>query len=223
LCTDMKKETKESAVVFAPIPDVVEAVRRGEMVVVTDDENRENEGDLICAAERITPALINFMARYGRGLICVALGKDRLKELDIRPARKRGRRDHFNTAFMESVDAQDGISTGISAHDRARTIQLLVDERAGPAQLVTPGHVFPLEAMEGGVLDRPGHTEAAVDLARLAGLKRAGVICEIIRDDGKMARLPDLIAFSKRHGLKITSVSDLVQWRKQHEHALQEA
>ncbi len=209
--------------VFNSIPEVLEAIARGEMVVVTDDENRENEGDLICAADRITPELINFMARYGRGLICVALARDRLYALDIRPMRARGKRDHFNTAFMESVDARDGITTGISAHDRARTIELLVSGETEPGDLVSPGHVFPLEAREGGVLDRPGHTEAAVDLARLAGLSRAGVICEIIRDDGEMARLPDLIAFAARHGLKLTSLADLVHWRRQHERVLQEA
>ncbi len=215
--------TKESTSVFSPIPAVLETIRQGEIVIVTDDECRENEGDLICAAECITPELINFMARYGRGLICVALGKDRLEALDIRPTRKRGKRDHFNTAFMESVDAREGITTGISAHDRSLTIRLLVDADAQPADLVSPGHVFPLQAMEDGVLDRPGHTEAAVDLARLAGLQRAGVICEIIRDDGQMARLPDLIAFAKEHRLKMTSVADLVQWRKQQQQALQEA
>jgi 3,4-dihydroxy 2-butanone 4-phosphate synthase / GTP cyclohydrolase II len=199
---------------FDSMPRVIDAIRRGEMVIVTDDENRENEGDLICAAERITPDQINFMSRFGRGLICVAMCRERLAALDIRAARKRGQRDHFNTAFMESVDAREGISTGISAADRARTIRLLVDEQAEAADLVSPGHVFPLEAMANGVLDRPGHTEAAVDLARLAGLKPAGVICEIIRDDGNMARLPDLIDFSGYHGLKMTSVADLVRWRQ---------
>ncbi len=200
---------------FDSVPRVIDAIRRGEMVIVTDDEQRENEGDLVCAAECVTPEHINFMARYGRGLICVAMVRERLQQLDIRPTRKRGHRDHYNTAFMESVDARDGITTGISAADRARTIQLLVDESTQLDELVSPGHIFPLEAMPNGVLDRPGHTEAAVDLAALAGLRRAGVICEIILDNGKMARLPDLISFSATHGLKMTSVADLVRWRQQ--------
>ncbi len=220
---EQEQQGTEKGTVFAPIPEVLDAVRNGDLVIVTDDEHRENEGDLICAAERVTAAHINFMARYGRGLVCVALDGERLEALDIRPARKRGKRDHFNTAFMESVDAREGVTTGISAPDRAHTIRLLVDEQTEPADLVSPGHVFPLRAEMGGVLDRPGHTEAAVDLARLAGLKRAGVICEIIRDDGHMARLPDLMTFARDHALKITSVADLVQWRKQHAEALQEA
>lgn len=216
------KVTGDADTVFSPIPDVLEAISRGEIVVVTDDENRENEGDLICAADRITSAAVNFMARHGRGLICVAMARDRLDALDIRPMRPRGHRDHFNTAFMESVDARENITTGISAHDRAHTITLLVAEETKPGDLVSPGHVFPLEAREGGVLERPGHTEAAVDLARLAGLNRAGVICEIIRDDGQMARLPDLIQFAAQHKLMLTSVADLVRWRQQHERVLQE-
>ncbi len=205
---------------FDAMPEVIAAVRRGEVVIVTDDEQRENEGDLICAAEAVTPDIINFMARYGRGLICVALEADRLQALDIRPARHRGCRDHYNTAFMESVDARDGITTGISAADRARTIHLLVDAATHVDDLVSPGHIFPLQAMPGGVLERPGHTEAAVDLATLAGLPRAGVICEIIRDDGAMARVPDLIDFSAQHKLKMTSVADLIRYRRSHEEAL---
>ena len=208
--------TSNSRSPFDPVPEVVEAIRAGELVVVTDDEHRENEGDLICAAERVTPEHINFMARFGRGLICVALDQRRLQALDIGPVRCRGRRDCFNTAFMESVDARDGVTTGISAADRARTVQLLVDPAAGAHDLVSPGHVFPLAAAEDGVLERAGHTEAAVDLAQLAGLQRAGVICEIIRDDGQMARLPDLIAFAAQHSLKITSVADLIAWRREH-------
>jgi len=215
--------TTEQKAQFSPIPDVLKAIRSGELVVVTDDEQRENEGDLICAAEKVTPEAINFMARWGRGLICVALTAERLSALNIEPARKRGKRDHFNTAFMESVDARSGISTGISASDRARTIELLVADDAEPSDLVSPGHMFPLQAVGGGVLERPGHTEAAVDLARLAGLKAAGVICEIIRDDGQMARLPDLISFAREHGLKLTSVADLVKWRKEASSSLQPA
>ncbi len=190
------------------------ALRNGELVIVTDDEQRENEGDLICAAEGVTPAMINFMARHGRGLICVALTAERLRALDIRPARSRGQRDLYNTAFMESVDARAGISTGISAADRAHTIRLLVDPGTGPDDLVSPGHVFPLQAADGGVLARSGHTEAAVDLAVLAGYAPAGVICEIMRDDGEMARWPDLLDFAARHGLAMTSVSELAAWRR---------
>lgn len=207
---------------FDPMLDVIAAVRCGEIVIVTDDEQRENEGDLICAADAVTPQIINFMARYGRGLICVAMDEDRLRELDIRSLRRRGRRDHYNTAFMESVDARDGITTGISATDRARTIQLLVHEDTRHEDLVSPGHIFPLQAMPGGVLERPGHTEAAVDLAVLAGRQRAGVICEIIRDDGHMARLPDLIDFAAAHGLKMTSVADLIRYRQRMEGAIDE-
>lgn len=213
-------EATGNASPFHPLHEVVAAVRQGELVVVTDDEHRENEGDLICAASCATPACINFMARFGRGLICVALTSDRLDSLDIRPVRRRGSRERFNTAFMESVDAREGITTGISAADRAHTIRLMVDQDATARDLVSPGHVFPLAAAKGGVLERPGHTEAAVDLARLAGLPPAGVICEIIRDDGCMARLPDLLSFVKAHELKITSVAELVTWRKVHDLAL---
>lgn len=214
------KQTRDPGNPFDPVEDVIQSISCGDIVVVTDDEHRENEGDLICAADRITPANVNFMARYGRGLICVALTRERLAYLDIKLMRKRGKRDHYNTAFMESVDAREGITTGISAADRAHTIHLLVDEQTEPADLVSPGHVFPLEAVSGGVLERPGHTEAAVDLARCAGCAPAGVICEIIRDDGEMARLPDLIEFAKEHGLKMTSVEQLVAWRKVHGSAL---
>ncbi len=215
--TEEKTKTGEVATMpFDPMPEVIAAIGRGEMVIVTDDEQRENEGDLVCAAELISPEQVNFMARFGRGLICVAMQRDRLSALDIRPVRKRGSRDHFNTAFMESVDARAGITTGISAADRARTIQLLVDESTEADDLVSPGHIFPLEAMPAGVLDRTGHTEAAVDLATLSGLKPVGVICEIIRDDGHMARLPDLMRFAAEHKLKMTSVADLVRWRQTH-------
>lgn len=219
MCGVMSEKYKKPAPPFSPVPEAIDAIRDGHLVIVTDDENRENEGDLICAAEHVTPALINFMARFGRGLICVAMKRERLTALDIRPARKRGDRDYFNTAFMESVDAKEGITTGISAHDRAHTIKLLVAPGTQAEDLVTPGHIFPLEARNKGVMDRPGHTEAAVDLAKLAGLQGAGVICEIIRDDGAMARLPDLITFAEEHDLLITSVADLVNWRaaKAHE------
>ena len=203
-----------------PMPNTVDeaiaAIRRGEIIIVTDDEQRENEGDLIAAAEAITPAHINFMARYGRGLICVALAKKRLEELNIQRMPRRGKRDCYNTAFMESIDASHGITTGISAADRAYTIRLLVDDQSGPQDFVAPGHTFPLEAAEGGVLERDGHTEAAVDLARLAGFQPAGVICEVMRDDGEMARRPDLEHLAKEHGLVMTSVADLMKWIKNH-------
>ncbi len=199
---------------FRPIPEVIQAIRRGELVVVTDDERRENEGDLICAADRITPEVVNFMARYGRGLICIAMAGSLIERFGLARMPQAGGRADFNTAFLESVDAADGITTGISAYDRARTIQVLMDDRSTEKDIVRPGHIFPLESEEGGVLQRPGHTEAAVDLARFAGLKPAGVICEIIRDDGRMARLPDLLDFSKRHGLMMSSVSDLIGYAR---------
>lgn len=202
---------------FDPVEQVIEAVRNGEMVVVTDDENRENEGDLIMAADKVTDKAVNFMAKHGRGLICVALSGERLESLGISRMTVRGEGDLFRTAFMESVDAAEGITTGISAHDRARTIQVLVNDRSTGKDLVSPGHTFPLRAMEGGVLRRAGHTEAAVDLARLAGLKPAGVICEVLRDDGAMARLPDLKNFAAEHKLKITSVADLIAFRRRTE------
>ena len=195
---------------FDPIEEVIEAIRRGKIVVVTDDEKRENEGDLIVAAEKVTDEAINFMAKHGRGLICVAMTRERLEELGISRMALRGNGDAFKTAFMESVDAAEGITTGISAHDRAQTIQVLVDDESSGRDLVSPGHTFPLEAMDGGVLRRAGHTEAAVDLARLAGLKPVGVICEILREDGRMARLPELREFVALHGLKITSIADLI-------------
>jgi 3,4-dihydroxy 2-butanone 4-phosphate synthase/GTP cyclohydrolase II len=206
--------TKRHKAIFDPVEDVIEAVRAGELVVIADDENRENEGDLVMAADRVTPKAINFMARYGRGLICVAMTKERLEELGIQRMVNREGGDHFGTAFMESVDARRGVSTGISAHDRAETIRVLMRAGAGREELVSPGHLFPLQAKDGGVLRRAGHTEASVDLARLAGRKPAGVICEILREDGSMARLPELLRFAGRHKLKITSVENLIAHRR---------
>jgi 3,4-dihydroxy 2-butanone 4-phosphate synthase/GTP cyclohydrolase II len=203
--------------VFDPLDEVVKAIRQGEIVVVTDDENRENEGDLICAAEMATDQIINFMATHGRGLICVAMTGDRLGRLGIGRMAPRGKGDSFGTAFMESVDAAKDITTGISAHDRAKTIAALVSERSTAADFVTPGHTFPLQACDGGVLKRAGHTEAAVDLARMAGLKPAGVICEILHEDGRMARVPELQAFARHHKLKMTSVADLIIFRRRRE------
>ena len=200
-----------------PLPEVLEALRRGELVIVADDETRENEGDLIGAAERVTPEMVNFMARFGRGLICVAMETEGLEALRLARMNPVASGDPFRTAWMESVDAASGISTGISAADRARTIQVLAGESSMPRDLVRPGHVFPLEAKSGGVLERAGHTEAAVDLTRLAGLKPRGVICEILRDDGEMARLPHLVEFKRTHGLKMTSVAEVLQYRFRHE------
>ncbi len=199
---------------FDPIDEVIEAFARGELVVVTDDENRENEGDLICAAEKISAEAINFMATYGRGLICVAITKDVVDKFGLSHMAVRGQGDSFGTAFLDSIDATKGISTGISAADRAATIRILVDKNSSADDLVSPGHTFPLQARDGGVIQRAGHTEAAVDLACLAELEPAGVICEILREDGKMARLPELREFAKKHNLKITSVADLIAHRR---------
>jgi len=202
---------------FDPVERSIAAIRAGEMVVITDDENRENEGDLVMAADKATAKAINFMARHGRGLICVPMIRERLERLAIPGMAHRGGGDHFGTAFMESVDARHGVSTGISAHDRALTIRALVSPRSTRGDLVSPGHVFPLQAKDGGVLRRAGHTEAAVDLARLAGLRPAGVICEILQDDGQMARLPELRRFARKHGLKIMSIESLIAYRRKRE------
>jgi 3,4-dihydroxy 2-butanone 4-phosphate synthase/GTP cyclohydrolase II len=215
----MSRPATQSAprVQFDPVAEVIRSFRRGRLVVIVDDQRRENEGDLVAAAEQAGDRTINFMATHGRGLICVALTAARLARLKIGPAASRHDASRFRTAFMESVDARRGVTTGISAHDRARTVRVLVDERSRPEDLVSPGHVFPLEAREGGVLRRAGHTEASVDLARLAGLKPAAVICEIMRADGHMARLPDLRKFAARHRLRMTSVADLIAWRRRRE------
>lgn len=186
------------------------------MVVVVDDEDRENEGDLTVAAERVTPEAINFMAREGRGLICLALTEERLDHLRIGPMTQHNT-SAYGTAFCESIDARDGTTTGISAYDRARTIQVAIDPRSGPGDLARPGHVFPLSARKGGVLVRAGQTEASVDLARMAGLVPAGVICEIMNEDGSMSRVPDLAGFCERHGLKMLTVAELIRYRMQNE------
>ena len=191
-------------------------LRAGRMIVVVDDHDRENEGDLTLAAECVTPEAINFMAKEGRGLICLALTQARLDELGI-PAMTERNTSHLGTAFCESIDAREGVTTGISAFDRARTIQVAVDPASQSDDLVRPGHVFPLCAREGGVLERGGQTEAAVDLARLAGLRPAGVICEIMKDDGTMARVDDLAPFCRKHGLLMIRVADLVRYRLERE------
>lgn len=205
---------KMSESVFNSVKKCIEAFGRGEMVIVCDDENRENEGDLIVSAEKITPEAINFMVTHGRGLVCVPMTGERLQKLNIERAPSRNRGDKFDTAFTHSVDASSGITTGISAADRAKTIKVLADDSSVSEDLVSPGHVFPLEAREGGVLVRSGHTEAAVDLAKMAGLKPAGVICEIMLEDGTMARLPDLQEFAKEHNLLMLSIADLIQYRR---------
>ena len=201
---------------FATIEDAIEDIRMGKMVIVCDDENRENEGDLTMAAQFVTPEAINFMAKEGRGLVCLALTPERCDELglDLMAAKNESA---FETAFTVSIEARSGVTTGISAADRARTIQVAIDPNAGPRELVQPGHVFPLKAKAGGVLERVGQTEAAVDLTRLAGLNPAGVICEIMNDDGSMARVPDLEPYCRRHGLKMITVADLVAYRRRHD------
>src|SRR6266480_5935328 len=201
---------------FDTIESVVADLRKGKMVIVVDDADRENEGDLILAAERVTPEGINFMARYGRGLICVPTTSERLQQLGVERMVSNNR-ETFQTDFQVSVDAARGITTGISAADRARTIQVMADPTAVPDDLVQPGHVFPLRAKPGGVLQRAGHTEAAVDLVKLAGGRPIGVICEIMSDDGSMARLPELTTFARRHRLKICTIADLIQFRRTRE------
>ena len=201
---------------FATIEEAIEDVRQGKFVVVVDDEDRENEGDLTIAAQFTTPEAVNFMVTHARGLVCLCLTEERCDELGLRQMTEQNETP-FGTAFTISVEAREGVSTGISAHDRSHTIQVAIDPTAKPADLVQPGHVFPLRAREGGVLKRSGQTEAAVDLARLAGLNPAGVVCEIMRDDGSMARVPDLIPYCERHVLKMITVADLIEYRRRHE------
>ena len=205
---------------FSSIEDALEDIRAGRMVVVCDDEDRENEGDLTIAAQFAGPAEINFMATHGRGLICLTLTAERCDQLRLDPM-ARNNESPFHTAFTISIEARLGISTGISAHDRARTIEVAIDPAAGPSDLVSPGHVFPLRARPAGVLERPGQTEAAVDLARLAGLYPAGVICEVMNDDGTMARVPDLERYCAIHGLKMISITDLIAFRRRHERVVE--
>jgi 3,4-dihydroxy 2-butanone 4-phosphate synthase / GTP cyclohydrolase II len=210
----MSAVTKEK--VFASIPEAIEEIRQGRMVIVVDDADRENEGDLIMAAEQVTPEAIAFIVRHTSGVICMPVIGERLDELEI-PLMVAANTDSRRTAFTVSVDARAGVTTGISAADRARTIQAIIHPGTGPADLSRPGHIFPLRYREGGVLKRAGHTEAAVDLARLAGLYPAGVLCETVNEDGTMARLPDLTVFARAHGLKLISIADLIEYRRQHE------
>ena len=197
---------------FVSVAEAIEEIRAGRMLVVVDDEDRENEGDLTIAAEKITPAIVNFMATHGRGLICLTLNAERCDALRL-PQISQQNTSNFGTAFCESIDAREGVTTGISAADRTRTVLTAIDPRTKPHDLARPGHVFPLRAREGGVLVRAGQTEAACDLARLAGLTPAGVICEIMNEDGTMARVPQLEEFCARHGLKMASVADLIRYR----------
>ncbi len=196
----------------SPIEDVIEDIRAGKMIILVDDEDRENEGDLCMAAEAVTPEAINFMAKYGRGLICLTLSPDLIEQLDL-PMMVSQNKSPYGTGFTISIEARTGVSTGISAADRARTIQAAVAPDAKPYDLISPGHIFPLKAREGGVLVRTGQTEGSVDLARLAGVRTAGVICEIMNEDGTMARMPDLEIFAKKHDLKIATIADLVAYR----------
>ncbi|MDD5246519.1 MAG: bifunctional 3,4-dihydroxy-2-butanone-4-phosphate synthase/GTP cyclohydrolase II [Candidatus Omnitrophica bacterium] len=206
---------------FNTIPEILDDLKKGKMVVVVDDEDRENEGDLVIAASFIRPQDINFMAKFGRGLICVPMEEERLKQLRLEAmlnqAPQLPHQDPFSTAWMISVDAASGITTGISAYDRARTIEILINPQTKPEDLIRPGHVFPLRARRGGVLVRSGHTEATVDLTRLAGLYPAGAICEIMNEDGTMSRLPQLIEFSQAHNLKICSIASLIEYRRRSE------
>ncbi len=201
---------------FTDVETAIKEIQAGRMIVVVDDEDRENEGDLTLAAEKVTPEAINFMARYGRGLVCLAMTEERLDHLRIGPMSSENT-SQYGTAFCEAIDARDGVTTGISAHDRARTIQVAIDPAARPSDLARPGHVFPLRARKGGVLVRAGQTEASVDLARLAGMVPAGIICEIMKDDGTMARVPDLIEFCRLHEMKMLTVAELIRYRMRHE------
>jgi 3,4-dihydroxy 2-butanone 4-phosphate synthase/GTP cyclohydrolase II len=205
---------------LATIPEAIEDIKAGKFVIVVDDEDRENEGDLVIAAEKVTAESINFMAKYGRGLICMPMTGERLDALRI-PMINSNNTSKFGTPFTIPVEAREGTTTGISAADRARTVQVLVDPKTRPEDILMPGHLFPLRAREGGVLVRTGQTEATVDLARLAGLQPAGVLCEIMNEDGTMARMPQLEVFAKKHGLKIISVADLIAYRFRHERLVQ--
>lgn len=207
---------------LSSIDEIIEEARNGRMFVLIDDEQRENEGDLVIPAQMATPEAINFMAKFGRGLICLALTSERVRQLNL-PLMARQNASRHQTAFTVSIEAREGVSTGISASDRARTIAAAIDPSKGTDGIVSPGHVFPLEARDGGVLVRAGHTEAAADLARLAGLNPSGVICEIMNDDGTMARLPDLEKFSQTHGIKVGTIADLIAYRLRHDRIVEAA
>jgi 3,4-dihydroxy 2-butanone 4-phosphate synthase / GTP cyclohydrolase II len=205
---------------LVPIEEIIEEARNGRMYILVDDEDRENEGDLIIPAQMATPDAINFMATHGRGLICLAMTKARCDQLGLAPM-TRDNRESMETAFTVSIEAREGVTTGISAADRARTVSVAVDASKGPPDIVSPGHVFPLTARDGGVLVRAGHTEAAVDISRLAGLNASGVICEIMKDDGTMARMDDLVSFARLHSLKMVTIRDLIEYRRKHDHLVE--
>lgn len=214
-------DSNDDSPVLVPIEEIIDEARNGRMYILVDDEDRENEGDLIIPAQMATPSAINFMAMHGRGLICLALTRQRVTALGLEPM-SRNHTEAMQTAFTVSIEAREGVTTGISAADRARTIAVAIDAGKGPADIVTPGHVFPLAAREGGVLVRAGHTEAAVDISRLAGLNPSGVICEIMNEDGSMSRLDDLIGFARRHGLKIGTIRDLIAYRMRNDHLVEQ-
>src|SRR4030081_2894796 len=201
---------------FTDVPTAIEEIRAGRMIVVIDDQDRENEGDLTLAAEKVTPEAINFMVKYGRGLVCLTMTEERLDHLRIAPMSAENT-SNYGTAFCEAIDARDGVTTGISAYDRARTIKVAIDPATRPSDLARPGHMFPLRARKGGVLVRAGQTEASVDLARIAEMSAAGVICEIMNEDGTMARVPQLIEFCNQHQLKMLTVAELIRFRLQNE------
>jgi 3,4-dihydroxy 2-butanone 4-phosphate synthase/GTP cyclohydrolase II len=205
---------------LVPIEEIIEEARNGRMYILVDDEDRENEGDLIIPAQMATPDAINFMATHGRGLICLAITRNRCEQLGLAPM-TRENQESMQTAFTVSIEAKEGVTTGISAADRARTVSVAVDASKGPSDIVSPGHVFPLTARDGGVLVRAGHTEAAVDISRLAGLNPSGVICEIMKDDGTMARMDDLVAFARLHNLKMGTIRDLIEYRRRHDHLVE--
>ena len=213
-------DQREKRPALVPIEEIIEEARNGRMFILVDDEDRENEGDLIIPAQMATPNAINFMATHGRGLICLAMTKARIDQLGL-DLMSRNNGTRHETAFTTSIEALEGVTTGISAHDRARTVSVAIDASKGKADIVTPGHVFPLVARDGGVLVRAGHTEAAVDVARLAGLNPAGVICEIMNEDGTMARLDDLVTFAQFHNLKIGTIRDLIAYRRRHDHLVE--
>ncbi len=212
--------TNDDSPALVPIEEIIEEARNGRMYILVDDEDRENEGDLIIPAQLATPDAINFMATNGRGLICLALTKTRCDQLGLAPM-TRDNRESMETAFTVSIEAKDGVTTGISAADRARTVSVATDASKGPADIVSPGHVFPLTARDGGVLVRAGHTEAAVDISRLAGLNASGVICEIMKDDGTMARMDDLVSFARLHDIKMGTIRDLIEYRRKHDHLVE--
>ena len=206
---------------ISSIEDIIDDARNGRMFILVDHEDRENEGDLVIPAEMATPAAVNFMATHGRGLICLSMLGDRIDALGL-PLMSSSNSSRHETAFTVSIEAREGVTTGISAHDRALTIAVAIDATKSAKDIATPGHIFPLRARAGGVLVRAGHTEAAVDISRLAGLTPAGVICEIMNDDGSMARLPDLVSFAQKHSLKIGTISDLIAYRRRHDHLVKE-